>query len=113
MRERKVAMHKRKLGQELEVSALGLGCMGMSFAYGGQEEQEALGGFRRALDLGINFFDTAELYGPHTNEVLVGKALKGVRDKVVIATKFGFTYTPDGASTGTDSSPKNVKAVAE
>jgi len=106
-------MHKRKLGTELEVSAIGLGCMGMSFAYGGQEEKDALDVFARALDLGINFFDTAELYGPHTNEILVGKALKGVRDKVVIATKFGFTYKPDGTSTGTDGSPKNVKAVAE
>ncbi len=106
-------MHKRKLGTELEVSAIGLGCMGMSFAYGGQDEKDALGVFSRALDLGINFFDTAELYGPHTNEVLVGRALKGVRDKVVIATKFGFTYKPDGASTGTDGTPKNVKAVAE
>lgn len=106
-------MEKRKLGQELEVSAIGLGCMGMSFAYGGQEEKDSLNVFRRAFDLGINFIDTAELYGPHLNEILVGKAVKGIRDKLVIATKFGFVYTPDGTSTGTDGSPANVKAVAE
>jgi aryl-alcohol dehydrogenase-like predicted oxidoreductase len=107
-------MQKRKLGQGLEVSALGLGCMGMSFNYGeAQEEKAAIATFHRALDLGIDFFDTAELYGPHTNEVLVGKALKDVRNRVVIATKFGFTYEADGKATGTDGSPKNVRAVAE
>jgi aryl-alcohol dehydrogenase-like predicted oxidoreductase len=107
-------MQKRTLGVDgLEVSAIGLGCMGMSSEYGGQEEKDALGVFSRALELGINFFDTAEIYGPLTNEVLVGKALRSVRDKVVIATKFGFVFGPDGASSGTDGSPKNVRAVAE
>jgi aryl-alcohol dehydrogenase-like predicted oxidoreductase len=106
-------MQMRKLGTELSVSALGLGCMGMSFAYGGQEEEDAIATLRRAFDLGITLFDTAEMYGPFKNEVLVGKALKGIRDQVTIATKFGFTFTPDGVTTGTNGRPENVRAVAE
>ncbi|MFC5069967.1 aldo/keto reductase [Flaviflagellibacter deserti] len=106
-------MQTRKLGSELEVSALGLGCMGMSFAYGGQEEQASFDTFRRALDLGITFFDTAEIYGPFENEKLVGRALRSVRDKVVIATKFGFRFDDKGAITGTDSRPEHVREVAE
>lgn len=79
-------MEKRKLG-ELDVSAVGLGCMGMTFAYGGQDEADAIRTLHRAVDIGVTFFDTAEVYGPFDNEILVGKALKDRRDKVVIATK--------------------------
>ena len=110
-------MRTRKLGRELDVSAIGLGCMGFSHAYGGAEETDAITAMHRAVELGISFFDTAEAYGPLTNEVLVGKALKPYRDKVVIATKFGFRYeTQDGVTkqvAGTDSTPANVRAVAE
>ncbi|WP_148653668.1 aldo/keto reductase, partial [Klebsiella pneumoniae] len=84
-------MKTRYLGKnKLQVSALGLGCMGMSFAYGGAEESQAINTIHAAVDLGITFLDTAEVYGPFDNEVLVGKAIKGIRDKVQIATKFGF-----------------------
>lgn len=110
-------MKKRKLGRELEVSAIGLGCMGFSHAYGGAEEKDAISALHRAVEAGITFFDTAEAYGPLVNEVLVGKALKPYRDKVVIATKFGFRYdTKNGVTKqveGTNSRPDNVKAVAE
>ena len=110
-------MKKRKLGRELEVSAIGLGCMGFSHGYGGAEEKDAIDAMHRAVDIGISFFDTAEAYGPLINEVLVGKALKPHRDKVVIATKFGFRYETYGGATkqveGTNSRPDNVKAVAE
>jgi aryl-alcohol dehydrogenase-like predicted oxidoreductase len=87
-------MNKRKLGNDLEVSEIGLGCMGMSFAYGASDETESLATIDRALELGVNFLDTADIYGPHTNEVLVGKALKGRRDKFVLATKFGIVFDP-------------------
>jgi aryl-alcohol dehydrogenase-like predicted oxidoreductase len=94
-------MQKRKLGNKLEVSALGLGCMGMSFSYGVvRDEQEMISLIRAAVDRGITFFDRAEVYGPYTNEVLVGKALAPMREKVVIATKFGFNITPDGKHSG-------------
>ena len=110
-------MQKRKLGGELEVSAIGLGCMGMSHAYGGQDEKDAIATLHRAVDLGVTFFDTAEVYGPHTNEVLVGKGLKPFRDRVAIATKFGFNVvdTPDGPvqKPGVNSRPEHVRAVAE
>ncbi|BCJ91219.1 aldo/keto reductase [Terrihabitans soli] len=107
-------MHKRKLGKDLEVSAIGLGCMGMTYSYGtGLEAKEADSFFQRALDLGINFFDTAEVYGPFTNEVLVGQALKKHRDKVVIATKFGFRFSEAGEQLGVDGRPETVKRVAE
>ena len=107
-------MQTRKIGKELEVSAIGLGCMGMTYNYGaGPEEKEAIRTFHRALELGINFFDTAEVYGPFTNEVLVGKALKGFRSKAVIATKFGFRFNPDGKQEGVNGRPENVKAVAD
>ena len=91
-------MQKRKFGKSgLEVSALGLGCMGMSFGYGPPgDEQEMISVIRSAVDLGINFFDTAEVYGPFTNEVLVGKALAPIRNQVVIATKFGFHIDATG-----------------
>ena len=92
-------MQKRKLGKShLEVSALGLGCMGMNFSYGVvQDENEMISLMHQAVEMGITFFDTAEVYGPFTNEVLVGKALSPIRDKVVIATKFGFQLNPDGS----------------
>lgn len=105
-------MKTRKLGQELTVSAIGLGCMGMSYAYGGQEEQDAIRTLHRAFDLGITFFDTAEVYGPYENEKLLSKALKPFRDKVTIATKFGFKIE-DGKPVGVDSRPENIRAVAE
>ena len=111
------AMKHRHLGS-LDVSALGLGCMGMSHAYGAtHDEAAAIATLHRAVDLGITLFDTAEVYGPYANEILVGKALKPVRDKVAIATKFGFRIDPSRPSaemiTGTDSRPENVRAVAE
>jgi aryl-alcohol dehydrogenase-like predicted oxidoreductase len=106
-------MKHRKLGtQGLTVSFLGLGCMGMSFAYGTADENEAIATIHRALELGVNFFDTAEIYGPYDNERLVGRALRGRRDGVVIATKFGFRID-DGVRTGVDGSPANVKRAVE
>jgi aryl-alcohol dehydrogenase-like predicted oxidoreductase len=110
-------MQTRTLGNSgLEVSALGLGCMGMSFSYGTvQDEGEMISLMHKAVELGITFFDTAEVYGPWTNEVLVGKALSPLRDKVVIATKFGFNCVPNGAP-GTqtlNSKPAHIREVAE
>ena len=106
-------MEQRKLGtQGLTVSALGLGCMQMSGNYGPADEAEGIATIHAALDLGINFFDTAEIYGPFENEKLVGRALKGKRDQVIIATKFGFAY--DGTKPiGTNSRPENVKAACD
>ncbi len=110
-------MQKRKLGNSnLEVSALGLGCMGMSFSYGAvHDEQEMISLMHAAVDRGITFFDTAEVYGPYTNETLLGKALSPIRDKVVIATKFGFNLNPDGSPgwQGLNSRPERIKQVAE
>ena len=110
-------MQKRKLGKSgLEVSAIGLGCMGMSFAYGRPEERderESIATIHRAIDLGVTFFDTAEAYGPHTNEELLARALAGRRDRVVIATKFGFTFDGKGAIAGTDSRPAHIREVVE
>jgi aryl-alcohol dehydrogenase-like predicted oxidoreductase len=110
-------MKHRKLGANLTVSAIGVGCMGMTYAYGGQEEAKSIETLHRAVDLGVTFFDTAEVYGPFDNEMLVGKALKGRRDKVVIATKFGFTFDKNRSGpspiTGVDSRPEHVKEVAD
>jgi aryl-alcohol dehydrogenase-like predicted oxidoreductase len=106
-------MKKRTLGQNLEVSALGLGCMGMSFAYGPSDRDQCLKLLRDAVDLGVTFFDTAEVYGPFINEELVGEALKPVRDKVVIATKFGFKLGPATGLTGTDSRPSHICEVVD
>jgi aryl-alcohol dehydrogenase-like predicted oxidoreductase len=110
-------MQKRKLGKSnLEVSALGLGCMGMSFSYGPpKDKQEMISLLRTAVDRGVTFFDTAEVYGPFTNEELVGEALAPFRGKVVIATKFGFKLKPDGSPgwQGLDSRPEHIKEVAE
>jgi aryl-alcohol dehydrogenase-like predicted oxidoreductase len=107
-------MQKRGLGNSnLEVSALGLGCMGMSFGYGPPaDKQEMISLIRTAVERGITLFDTAEVYGPFTNEELLGEALAPVRGQVVIATKFGFKLSPDGKQIGTDSSPQHIKKVA-
>ena len=108
-------MQKRKLGNSnLEVSALGLGCMGMSFGYGpAKDKQEMISLLRTAVERGIIFFDTAEVYGPFTNEELVGEALGPFRQQVVIATKFGFKLGPNGEQLGVDSRPEHIKEVAE
>ncbi|KTC66324.1 aldo/keto reductase (plasmid) [Legionella adelaidensis] len=108
-------MKKRKLGQEgLEVSALGLGCMGMSYAYGPADRSESIRVLDRAFELGVNFFDTAEVYGPYTNEELVGDWLKNQsRDAVVIATKFGFTWNAEGFPNGVNSKPEHIKQSIE
>jgi len=109
-------MRKRKLGESnLEVSAIGLGCMGMSFGYGPPKEKpEMISLIGTAVDLGVTFFDTAEVYGPFTNEELVGEALAPYRGKVVIATKFGFKLDPTtGKQAGLDSRPQHIKEVAD
>jgi len=110
-------MQKRKLGSSnLEVSALGLGCMGMSFSYGTvHDEQEMISLLHAAVDRGITFFDTAEVYGPFTNEILLGKALAPIRKNLVIATKFGFSMNAEGkpGSHSLNSHPEHIKQVAE
>src|SRR5882724_6241470 len=109
-------MQKRKLGKSnLEVSALGLGCMGLSFGYGpAVEKKEGISLIRAAVESGVTFFDTAEIYGPFTNENLVGEALAPFRDQVAIATKFGFKIDPNtGKQVGLDSRPAHIKEVAE
>jgi aryl-alcohol dehydrogenase-like predicted oxidoreductase len=108
-------MQKRKLGNSsLEVSAIGLGCMGLSFGYGpAADKQEAISLIRTAVERGVTFFDTAEIYGPFTNEELVGEALAPFRGQVVIATKFGFKLDPNGQQAGMDSRPEHIKQVAE
>src|SRR5580692_10278130 len=108
-------MQKRKLGSNLEVSAIGLGCMGMSFNLGpAMDKKDGISLIRAAVDRGVTFFDTAEVYGPFTNEELVGEALAPYRDQVVIATKFGFRIDPaSGKFSGTDSRPVRIRQVAE
>jgi aryl-alcohol dehydrogenase-like predicted oxidoreductase len=109
-------MQKRKLGNSnLEVSALGLGCMGLSFGYGpAVDKKDGIALIRAAVERGVTFFDTAEVYGPYTNEELVGEALAPFRDQVVIATKFGFKIDPStGKQAGLDSRPEHIKEVAE
>jgi aryl-alcohol dehydrogenase-like predicted oxidoreductase len=104
---------KRKLGQGLEVSEIGLGCMGMSFGYGEVHDVKPMSELiHKAIDLGITFFDTAEVYGPYINEELVGRALKPFKNKIVIATKFGFDIK-DGKSVGLNSRPEQIRKVAE
>ena len=106
-------MQKRKLGSGLEVSALGLGCMGLSFAYGpATDKQQAITLLRTAVDRGVTFFDTAEVYGPYANEELLGEALAPHRSQVVIATKFGFKIV-DGKQAGFDSRPQHIREVVE
>jgi aryl-alcohol dehydrogenase-like predicted oxidoreductase len=103
----------RKLGsQGLEVSALGLGCMGMSQSYGTPDDRESIATLHRAIELGITFFDTAEVYGPFTNEALLGRALEGRRERVLLATKFGFRFE-GGRILGTDSRPRHIREVTE
>jgi aryl-alcohol dehydrogenase-like predicted oxidoreductase len=108
-------MQKRKLGKgNLEVSVLGLGCMGLSFGYGQPVgKQEGISMIRSAVERGVTFFDTAEAYGPFTNEELVGEALAPFRDEVVIATKFGFKFDANGKQAGVDSRPEHIKEVAD
>jgi aryl-alcohol dehydrogenase-like predicted oxidoreductase len=107
-------MRTRTLGQGLEVSAIGLGCMGMSHAYQPiPDRREMVGVLRAAVERGVTFFDTAEVYGPFTNEELVGEALAPVRDQVVIATKFGFAIDAEGKQAGVDSRPEHIRQVAD
>ena len=110
-----MTLSKRKLGRQgLEVSAIGLGCMGMSQSYGPADEAESIATLHRAIDLGCTFLDTAEVYGPFANEALIGRALKGRRDQVTIATKFGFRIE-GGRQVGAerDSRPKTIRAAVE
>src|SRR3984893_11912706 len=117
MTQRGETMQKRKLGNSnLEVSAVGLGCMGMSFSYGPPaDKQQMISLLRSAVERGVTFFDTAEVYGPFTNEELVGEALAPFRGQVVTATKFGFKLDPNGGPQwfGLDSRPEHIKEVAE
>ncbi len=108
-------MQERKLGNSnLEVSAIGLGCMGMSFGYGpAADKQEMISLIRAAVERGVTFFDTAEAYGPFTNEELVGEALSPFREQVVIATKFGFEFDSDGQQRGLNSRPEHITKVVE
>jgi len=110
-----ITMQKRRLGPDnLEVSAIGLGCMGLSHAYGRPvEKRQGIALIRAAVDKGVTFFDTAEVYGPYTNEELVGEALAPVRDRVVIATKFGFIIDPATEQRGLDSRPEHIREVAD
>ncbi|RUY30056.1 aldo/keto reductase [Mesorhizobium sp. M7A.F.Ca.US.001.04.1.1] len=108
-----MTLKTRKLGsQGLQVSAIGVGCMGMSQSYGPADEAESIATLHRAIDLGCTFLDTAEVYGPYDNEALLGRALKGKRDQVTIATKFGFRIE-NGKQTGTDSRPEHIREAVE
>jgi aryl-alcohol dehydrogenase-like predicted oxidoreductase len=107
-------MQQQRLGgQGLVVSALGLGCMGMSWAYGPRDDAESIATIHEAIDLGITLFDTAEVYGPYENEKLLGRALHGRRNRVQIATKFGFKIGPDGKTAGPDSRPAHIREVID
>jgi aryl-alcohol dehydrogenase-like predicted oxidoreductase len=106
-------MEQRTLGQDLRVSAIGLGCMGMSQSYGPADERESVATIHRALDLGMTFLDTADMYGPFTNERLVGRAIAGRRDEVVLATKFGNERRPDGSWVGINGKPDYVRRACD
>ena len=107
-------LKKRRLGANgPEVSAIGLGCMGMSQSYGPADEQESIATIHRAIDLGVTFLDTADMYGPYTNERLIGRALAGRRDQVTIATKFGNMRAEDGAFLGVNGRPDYVKSACD
>src|SRR4051794_8133584 len=107
-------MKRRQLGRQgLEVSAIGLGCMGMSDFYGARDEAEAVSTIHRALDLGCGLLDTADMYGVGRNEELIGRAIKGRRDEVVLATKFGNVRAPDGTPLGINGRPDYVRSACE
>ena len=107
-------MQQRKLGNSgLMVSAMGLGCMGMSEFYGSRDDEESIATIHRALDVGINFLDTADIYGPFTNEQLVGRAIQSRRHEVVLATKFGIVRTADPNARGVNGKPEYVRAACD